>query len=219
MIKRKKIMMTLSAAVIGCAVCVGAWAYFTDLAKITVTAKTSTAGITVDKEQFETPLAMVPGDSHRFTYQIQNNNVRAMRVKSELTLRSTEPITDEIEWYISDTENGTFELPEEGEETVLPAGQRVKYESLSSDKREIVFSIDSGVLDGTEEKVNGTEKRTDDIAFYLILAKNANNDFQDISCQLTADIFAIQYKHTDDLDLNKNDESNWGYVKSIVHAA
>lgn len=216
--KKRKRIMILAALIMVCAVIAGAWAYFTDLAKITVKVQTSEMGITVDKTVFPAPPDMVPGDAQQFTYQIRNDNARAMKVKSELTICSEQPITDEVEWYLSDTEDGVFELPEQGESVTLPDGQRVKYESISEDRREIVFSISSGVLDGTEEVINAEVKREDNISFYLILAKNANNDFQDISCDLTADIYAIQYKHTDDLDLNKNDAENWGYIKSIVTA-
>lgn len=208
----------ISAVVIACAAGTGVWAYFTDLKRITVSVKTSTAGIVVDKTVFERPVAMVPGDSHRFTYQIRNENPRAMKVKSELVLKSEQAITDEVEWYISDNQNGTFELPAEGQEVTLADGQRVKYESMSADRKQVVFSIDSGVLDGTEEQVNAERKQKDDIAFYLILAKNANNDFQNTTCDLSADIYAIQHKNTDDLNLNINDNNNWGYVKSIVSA-
>ena len=100
---KKRILMVGVMAVTAISVLAGAYAFFTDKKDIKVSATAAKLGITVDKTKFSDDLVanMVPGDTRDLVYTIKKEvGSKDAIVFSEVTLTSSIPMSDPVEWFI-----------------------------------------------------------------------------------------------------------------------
>ncbi len=221
---KKRILMAGIMAVTALSVLAGAYAFFTDKKDIKVSATAAKLGITVDKTKFSDDLVanMVPGDTRDLVYTIKKEaGSKDAIVFSEVTLKSSIPMSDPVEWYIQMT--GKNLSPEEikklQDEAKANAGggtmndiplssvstaNSLKFLSLSSDKKEAKFIVGHGTL---SDQANGIP-----VNLTLKLSPSAGNSFTGGTCDVAAEIYAIQ---KDNLEQD-GAATNIAYIRSLV---
>ena len=218
---KKRILMAGIMAVTAISVLVGAYAFFTDKKDIKVSATAAKLGITVDKTQFSDDLVadMVPGDTRDLAYTIKKDAV----VFSEVTLTSSIPMSDPVEWFIQMT--GKPLTPEEikklqdeaeanaGGGTVndiplaeLSKADTLKFLSLSKDSKVAKFIVGHGVLSSQE---NGIP-----VNLTLRLSPSADNSFAGGTCDVGAEIYAIQKENLE----QDGAATNFAYIQGLIVA-
>ncbi len=195
----------------------GAYAFFTDTEHINLTAHAAKLGITVDTTNFSDDLIrdMIPGDSRDLSYTVQNNGEVDAKVFTEITLISSVPMADYVEWFIQDAnesfndEDRRIDIEQFGKDyyngfTINDLEEsKIKFLSLTNRNKVAKFVVNNGVLKAGEE---GNISKVD---LKLMLGLNAGNSFMDSVCDVYADVYAIQNENTDE-------SITWDFIKDIA---
>ncbi len=223
---KKRILMVGVMAVTAISVLAGAYAFFTDKKDIKVSATAAKLGITVDKTKFSNDLVadMVPGDTRDLSYTIKKEaGSKDAIVFSEVTLTSSIAMSDPVEWFIQRTE--TPLTPEEikklqdeagsvaGGGTVnniplaeLSKADSLKFLSLSKDGKVAKFIVGHGVLASQADGIP--------VNLTLRLSPSADNSFAGGTCDVGAEIYAIQKEN-----LNQDGAAtNFAYIQGLIVA-
>lgn len=193
----------------------GAWAYFAQKRTVNLSVTPENMGIQVDTSAFKlTTEPMVPGDMNPLKLKVTNVGQRDVKVAAEVTVESAEPMdSDSIEWFIATEtmKNGfgtgevIYHLPtKEGTVTLDNSTDTVQFLSKETEGEQIkavTFLVQGGKLSGQKSSDYETKKSTD-MSFWLALASKSDNEFQGKKCTVTADIYAVQADHTDNVAWN-----------------
>ena len=223
---KKRILMVGVMAVTAISVLAGAYAFFTDKKDIKVSATAAKLGITVDKTKFSDDLVanMVPGDTRDLVYTIKKEvGSKDAIVFSEVTLTSSIPMSDPVEWFIQMT--GKPLTPEEintlqdeagsvargGTVNDIPLSElskadSLKFLSLSKDSKVAKFIVGHGVLDS---QANGIP-----VNLTLRLSPSADNSFAGGKCDVGAEIYAIQKENLE----QDGAATNFAYIQGLIVA-
>lgn len=222
---KKRILMVGVMAVTAISVLAGAYAFFTDKKDIKVSATAAKLGITVDKTKFSDDLVanMVPGDTRDLVYTIKKEvGSKDAIIFSEVTLTSSIPMSDPVEWFIQMT--GKPLTPEEIKKLQDEAGSvaggtvndiplselskadSLKFLSLSKDSKVAKFIVGHGVLDS---QANGIP-----VNLTLRLSPSADNSFAGGKCDVGAEIYAIQKENLE----QDGAATNFAYIQGLIVA-
>ena len=202
--KKKRIVAAVGMIALVSAV-TGAYAYFTDMKRVAAIATAANLGINVESSNFKDEIVcdMLPGDSKELSYTVTNSGEADVEVFSEITLISSEPMSDTLEWFIQDMNGSVTE-----EDRTIPAELHgmsfvddvtidelkendIKFISLTHDNTVATFVINNGIL-----RANSDDSSTVD--FKLMLGLNAGKRFMDSTCEVVAEVYGIQTKNLDD---------------------
>ena len=167
---------------------------------------------------------MVPGDTRDLVYTIKKEvGSKDAIVFSEVTLTSSIPMSDPVEWFIQMT--GKPLTPEEikklqdeagsvaGGGTVndiplseLSKADSLKFLSLSKDSKVAKFIVGHGVLDS---QANGIP-----VNLTLRLSPSADNSFAGGKCDVGAEIYAIQKENLE----QDGAATNFAYIQGLIVA-
>ena len=167
---------------------------------------------------------MVPGDTRDLVYTIKKEvGSKDAIVFSEVTLTSSIPMSDPVEWFIQMT--GKPLTPEEikmlqdeagsvaGGGTVndiplaeLSKANSLKFLSLSKDSKVAKFIVGHGVLDS---QANGIP-----VNLTLRLSPSADNSFAGGKCDVGAEIYAIQKENLE----QDGAATNFAYIQGLIVA-
>jgi hypothetical protein len=215
--KKKRIVAAVGIMAIA-SVLTGAYALFTDMERLSIHAKASNLSIKVDYEQFSDFIVrdMVPGDSRDLSYTISNTGDADVQVFSEITITSTVPMSDTVEWFIQDLngsvtdEDRQVDPDFQGEEFVDDISieeiqeNDIKFISLTDDHKVAKFLVNNGVL-------HAYSNEKSDVELKLMLGLNAGNEFMDSTCDVVAEVYGIQTKNVDET-------LTWEFIKDTAFA-
>jgi len=215
--KKKRIVAAVGIMAIA-SVLTGAYALFTDMERLSIHAKASNLSIKVDYEQFSDFIVrdMVPGDSRDLSYTISNTGDADVQVFSEITITSTVPMSDTVEWFIQDLngsvtdEDRQVDPDFQGEEFVDDISieeiqeNDIKFISLTDDNKVAKFLVNNGVL-------HAYSNEKSDVELKLMLGLNAGNEFMDSTCDVVAEVYGIQAKNVDET-------LTWEFIKDTAFA-
>lgn len=223
---KKRTWMAGIMVITAISVMAGAYAYFTDKKDIKVSATAAKLGIRVDKTKFADDIVanMVPGDERNLVYTIsKEEGSKDAIVFSEVTLESSVPMSDPVEWYIQLTDQKlTPEEIKKLQQEAKPDGDSeggiindiplddvskagtLKFFSLSEDKKTAKFIVGHGTLSDQEAGIP--------VNLTLKLSPNAGNSFMDGTCNVASEIYAIQ---TTNLDQD-GAATNIAYIRSLI---
>ena len=215
--KKKRIVAAVGIMAIA-SVLTGAYALFTDMQRLSIHAKASNLSIKVDYEQFSDFIVrdMVPGDSRDLSYTISNTGDADVQVFSEITITSTVPMSDTVEWFIQDLngsvtdEDRQVDPDFQGEEFVDDISieeiqeNDIKFISLTDDNKVAKFLVNNGVL-------HAYSNEKSDVELKLMLGLNAGNEFMDSTCDVVAEVYGIQAKNVDET-------LTWEFIKDTAFA-
>lgn len=184
----------------------GAYAYFTDTKNFVINAKTAKLGITVDTTNFNNDLVrdMIPGDSRDLSYTVKNSGDVDARVFTEITLISSEPMADTVEWFIQDADGSITDEdrnidPEHAHDNVYNdytisdlEESKIKFLSLENNNTIATFIVNNGILKA------GESDNISKVDLKLMLGLNAGARFMESDCDVYASVYAIQSENTDD---------------------
>ncbi len=217
--KKKHIAAVGVTMVTAISVLTGAYAYFTDKKSIELTASAAKLGIIVDKSNFTDDLVnnMIPGDSREISYTVTNSGEADAMVFTEITLVSSVPMADTVEWFIQDAENSVKEEdrmvdPEmSGKDfyddvTISDLKEsNIKFVSLTDNNKVAKFVVNNGVIKA------GENSKPNEVDLKLMLGINAGTSFMDSICNVTANVYAIQNQNTEDT-------LTWEFIKDTAEA-
>jgi hypothetical protein len=186
--------------------------------RLSIHAKASNLSIKVDYEQFSDFIVrdMVPGDSRDLSYTISNTGDADVQVFSEITITSTVPMSDTVEWFIQDLngsvtdEDRQVDPDFQGEEFVDDISieeiqeNDIKFISLTDDNKVAKFLVNNGVL-------HAYSNEKSDVELKLMLGLNAGNEFMDSTCDVVAEVYGIQTKNVDET-------LTWEFIKDTAFA-
>jgi hypothetical protein len=159
---------------------------------------------------------MVPGDSRDLSYTISNTGDADVQVFSEITITSTVPMSDTVEWFIQDLngsvtdEDRQVDPDFQGEEFVDDISieeiqeNDIKFISLTDDNKVAKFLVNNGVL-------HAYSNEKSDVELKLMLGLNAGNEFMDSTCDVVAEVYGIQTKNVDET-------LTWEFIKDTAFA-
>ncbi|SEA47092.1 SipW-cognate class signal peptide [Oribacterium sp. KHPX15] len=213
--KKKRIAAAVGIMAIISAI-TGTYAYFTDLKSVSVMATAANLGITVDATNFNEELVynMLPGDSKELSYTISNTGDADVMVFTEITLISSVPMSDTVEWFIQDPDGSVNEEDRRVDPEFVGKNfvddvsiqelqeNNIKFVSLTKKNTEAKFVVNNGVLEANSDK-------TSTVDLMLMLGLNAGNKFMDSTCLVTADVYGIQTKNIDDT-------LSWEFIKETA---
>jgi len=213
--KKKRIAAAVGIMAIISAI-TGTYAYFTDLKSLSVMATAANLGITVDDTNFNEELVynMLPGDSKELSYTISNTGDADVMVFTEITLTSSVPMSDTVEWFIQDPDRSVNEEDRRVDPEFVGKNfvddvsiqelqeNNIKFVSLTKKNTEAKFVVNNGVLEANSDK-------TSTVDLMLMLGLNAGNKFMDSTCLVTADVYGIQTKNIDDT-------LSWEFIKETA---
>lgn len=196
----------------------GAYAYFTDTKCIDVVATAANLGISVDASKFtdERVCDMLPGDCKELSYTVSNTGEADVMVFTEITLISSVPMSDTVEWFIQDLEGSMTDEDRQvdpefyGKDFVDDISieeikeNDIKFISLTNNNKVAKFVVNNGVLEA-----NSDSKSTVDLK--LMLGLNAGSRFMDSTCEVIAEVYGIQTK-------NIEDDLSWEFIKDVAWA-
>ncbi len=194
----------------------GTYAYFTDKKSLEIMARTSNLYIELDDTNFkeEQVADMLPGDSRELSYTVLNDGKADAYVFSEITLISSVPMDDTVEWFIQDAEGSLKEEDRQVDPSVEGTdyvddvtidelmNSKIKFVSLTDNRTKAKFIVNNGVLSTGE---------TSTVDLLLTLGLNAGNRFMHTTCEVVADVYGIQSKNTDG-------ELTWEFIKDTAYA-
>ncbi|OON86453.1 hypothetical protein BXO88_08035 [Oribacterium sp. C9] len=214
--KKKRIAAATISVLALISAITGSYAYFTDKKSIDISAKTTNLAIEVDDREFtnEKVKNMLPGDSRELSYTVTNVGKADALVISEITLISSVPMDDTVEWFIQDTD-GNFS-DEDRQVDPEMAGKdfvdevtinevmdsKIKFVSLTDDSKVAKFIVNNGVL---------ARNQTSTVDLLLTLGLNAGNSFMDSNCEVIANVYGIQNENTDGA-------LTWEFIKDTADA-
>lgn len=192
----------------------GTYAYFTDKKTVDISARTSNLDIKVDTDDFtdERVKDMLPGDSREISYTVKNEGKSDALVFSEITLISSVPMDDTVEWFIQDAEGSIKDEDRQvdpemyGKDFVDEVtideliDTKIKFISLTDNNTVAKFIVNNGVL-GTGD--------TSKVDLMLSLGLNAGNKFMDSYCDVIADVYGIQNE-------NMKNDMTWEFIKDTA---
>lgn len=192
----------------------GTYAYFTDKKTVDISARTSNLDIKVDTDDFtdERVKDMLPGDSREISYTVKNEGKSDALVFSEITLISSVPMDDTVEWFIQDAEGSIKDEDRQvdpemyGKDFVDEVtideliDTKIKFISLTDNNTVAKFIVNNGVL-GTGD--------TSKVDLMLSLGLNAGNKFMDSYCDVIADVYGIQNE-------NMKNDITWEFIKDTA---
>lgn len=192
----------------------GTYAYFTDKKTVDISARTSNLDIKVDTDDFtdERVKDMLPGDSREISYTVKNEGKSDALVFSEITLISSVPMDDTVEWFIQDAEGSIKDEDRQvdpemyGKDFVDEVtideliDTKIKFISLTDNNTVAKFIVNNGVL-GTGD--------TSKVDLMLSLGLNAGNKFMDSYCDVIADVYGIQNE-------NMKNGITWEFIKDTA---
>ncbi len=192
----------------------GTYAYFTDKKTVDISARTSNLEIKVDTDDFtdERVKDMLPGDSREISYTVKNEGKSDALVFSEITLISSVPMDDTVEWFIQDAEGSIKDEDRQvdpemyGKDFVDEVtideliDTKIKFISLTDNNTVAKFIVNNGVL-GTGD--------TSKVDLMLSLGLNAGNKFMDSYCEVIADVYGIQNE-------NMKNDITWEFIKDTA---
>ena len=213
--KKKRIAAAVGIMAIISAI-TGTYAYFTDLKSLSVMATAANLGITVDDTNFNEKLVynMLPGDSKELSYTISNTGDADVMEFTEITLTSSVPMSDTVEWFIQDPDRSVNEEDRRVDPEFVGKNfvddvsiqelqeNNIKFVSLTKKNTEAKFVVNNGVLEANSDK-------TSTVDLMLMLGLNAGNKFMDSTCLVTADVYGIQTKNIDDT-------LSWEFIKETA---
>ena len=213
--KKKRIAAAVGIMAIISAI-TGTYAYFTDLKSLSVMATAANLGITVDDTNFNEELVynMLPGDSKELSYTISNTGDADVMEFTEITLTSSVPMSDTVEWFIQDPDRSVNEEDRRVDPEFVGKNfvddvsiqelqeNNIKFVSLTKKNTEAKFVVNNGVLEANSDK-------TSTVDLMLMLGLNAGNKFMDSTCLVTADVYGIQTKNIDDT-------LSWEFIKETA---
>ena len=196
----------------------GAYAYFTDVEGIDVVASAANLGITVDSSNFtnEVVCDMLPGDSKELSYTVTNSGEADAMVFTEITLVSSVPMSDTVEWFIQDLDGSVtdgdrlVDAEYSGKDFVEDISisdlkeNEIKFISLTNNNKVARFVVNNGILEANSDKSSKVDLK-------LMLGLNAGNRFMDSTCEIMAVVYGIQTKNVDD-------ELTWEFIKDTAFA-
>ncbi|ETP71443.1 hypothetical protein UYO_2600 [Lachnospiraceae bacterium JC7] len=192
----------------------GTYAYFTDKKTLYVNAKTSNLEIKVDQRNFtdEKVKDMLPGDSREISYTVMNEGKADALVFSEITLISSVPMADTVEWFIQDAEGSIKDEDRQVDPEMSGMDfvddvtidelidTKIKFISLTDNNTVAKFIVNNGVL------AKGDTSKVD---LMLSLGLNANNKFMNSNCKVVADVYGIQNE-------NREGDITWEFIKDTA---
>ena len=192
----------------------GTYAYFTDKKTVDISARTSNLDIKVDTDDFtdERVKDMLQGDSREISYTVKNEGKSDALVFSEITLISSVPMDDTVEWFIQDAEGSIKDEDRQvdpemyGKDFVDEVtideliDTKIKFISLTDNNTVAKFIVNNGVL-GTGD--------TSKVDLMLSLGLNAGNKFMDSYCDVIADVYGIQNE-------NMKNDITWEFIKDTA---
>ena len=192
----------------------GTYAYFTDKKTVDISARTSNLDIKVYTDDFtdERVKDMLPGDSREISYTVKNEGKSDALVFSEITLISSVPMDDTVEWFIQDAEGSIKDEDRQvdpemyGKDFVDEVtideliDTKIKFISLTDNNTVAKFIVNNGVL-GTGD--------TSKVDLMLSLGLNAGNKFMDSYCDVIADVYGIQNE-------NMKNDMTWEFIKDTA---
>ena len=213
--KQKKRIAVLASAAIFTFGLSGAWAYFNMKKTVSLDVSPEKMNIAIDESAFKLSTEpMVPGDLEPLQLTVTNEGKRDVKIAAEVTIQSAEPLDeDSIEWFIaSETLKNSFgngeviySLPKTDTEEVTLDNSKDSVQFLSkgaadtnNEIHSVTFLVSGGKLLGTNSADYENSKSLD-LSFWLALASKTDNDFQGTACSVTADVYAVQADHTDDI--------------------
>ncbi|WP_036610970.1 TasA family protein [Oribacterium sp. P6A1] len=194
----------------------GTYAYFTDKKSLDISARTSNLDIEIDDSNFsdENVADMLPGDRREISYIVSNLGDADALVFSEITLISSVPMDDTVEWFIQDT-HGTLMDEDRQVGSEMEGGEyvddvtieelmesNIKFVSLTENRTKAKFIVNNGLLRTGESSP---------VDLYLTLGLNAGNSFMNSRCEVKADVYGIQYRNTDE-------DLTWEFIKDTACA-
>ena len=208
---KKRILMAGVMAVTAISVLAGAYAFFTDKKDIKVSATAAKLGITVDKTKFSDDLVanMVPGDTRDLVYTIKKEvGAKDAIVFSEVTLTSSIPMSDPVEWFIQMT--GKPLTPEEikmlqDEAGSVAGGGTVNDIPLA----ELSKANSLKFLSPSKDSKVGIP-----VNLTLRLSPSADNSFAGGKCDVGAEIYAIQKENLE----QDGAATNFAYIQGLIVA-
>ncbi len=197
----------------------GAYAYFTDKKSIEVTANAAKLGITVDKSSFTDDLVknMIPGDSREISYTVRNSGEADAMVFTEITLSSSVPMADTVEWFIQDAKGSVSEKDRQVDPALSGKDyyddvtisdlkkSNIKFVSLTDNNKVATFVVNNGVIKA------GENTKPNKVDLKLMLGINAGSSFMNSTCDVVANVYAIQNQNTED-------SLTWEFIKDTVEA-
>ncbi|SFG12550.1 TasA family protein [Oribacterium sp. WCC10] len=197
----------------------GSYAYFTDKELLEITARASNLNLFVDRSEFTDDKVsnMLPGDSRDLSYTVENVGAADALVFTEITLVSSVPMDDTVEWFIQDAEGSLEEEDRQvdpefsGEDFVDDVtiselmDNKIKFVSLTEDNKVAKFVVNNGILT-TERNQNKCK-----VDLKLMLGLNAGKRFMDSTCEVIANVYGIQTE-------NLEDNLSWEFIKDSAYA-
>ena len=218
MIYMKKKRIAAAAGILAIASALtGAYAYFTDVERIEAVASAANLSLEVDSSNFTDEMVcdMVPGDSKELSYTVTNSGEADAMVFTEITLVSSVPMSDTVEWFIQDLDGSVTDEdrqvdPESYGDYVDDISinelkkNDIKFISLTNNNRVAKFVVNNGVLEANSDKSSKVDLK-------LMLGLNAGNRFMDSTCEVIAVVYGIQTKNVDDT-------VSWEFIKETAYA-
>ena len=215
--KKKRIAAAAGILAIASAL-TGAYAYFTDVERIEAVASAANLSLEVDSSNFTDEMVcdMVPGDSKELSYTVTNSGEADAMVFTEITLVSSVPMSDTVEWFIQDLDGSVTDEDRQVDPEVYGSDfvddisidelkkNDIKFISLTNNNRVAKFVVNNGVLEANSNQSSKVDLK-------LMLGLNAGNRFMDSTCEVIAVVYGIQTK-------NMDDTVTWEFIKDTAYA-
>lgn len=208
-IKKKHLTVTLAIACI-VTLLVGSLALLTDRIESNVTATAGTLELGFTGIQTSKTTEFKPSEGITLDFTLSNVGSKSADVLEVLVLSSDKAMTegaDPAEFEIYSASDVT--LSNEGVATVKDSATPLSVRSMSSDKKQITYSLPQFTLNGTgngAETEEGISKTSKDSSYVLVFNKTAGNTYQGVTLTLYYEAQAKQHRNTND--------DTWSIVKS-----